>query len=48
MGTMNYKGYTGSVDYSEEDNWFVVLIQYCKFIGTAFPNRLIINEHYTE
>ena len=33
MGTMNYKGYTGSVDYSEEDNCL-----YGKVLGMSKDN----------
>ena len=33
MGTMNYKGYTGSVDYSKEDNCL-----YGKVLGISKDN----------
>lgn len=33
MGTMNYKGYTGSVDYSKEDNCL-----YGKVLGMSKDN----------
>ena len=43
MGTMNYKGYTGSVDYSEEDNCL-----YGKVLGMSKDNITYEGEDVNE